>query len=97
MSFELRHKLFNNLDNPTRILFWTFPEALVILGPLFVGMATGYGFTSLTVSILGFYSMRAWERRGGKQNLNALFYWYLPHNKAKLKVTPPSYIREYFG
>ena len=86
MSFELRHKLFNNLDNPTRLLLWTLPEALVLLGPIFIGMGTGYVFSSLLISGGGLYAMRVWERRCGKQSLYALLYWHLPHNKTKLRA-----------
>ena len=97
MSFELRHKLFNNLDNPTRFLFWTLPEAMVLLIPLFMGIGTGFALSGLVISCGGIYVMREWDRRMAKQNLQTFLYWYFPHNKAQLKVTPPSYIREYIG
>lgn len=97
MSFELRHKLFNNLDNPMRFLVWTLPEAMVLWSPLFVGFATGYVFTSLLFSAGGFYLLREVTQRFGKQSLAAVLYWYFPPNKRKLKVTPPSYVRGYLG
>ncbi|WP_420887396.1 type IV conjugative transfer system protein TraL [Candidatus Paracaedibacter symbiosus] len=31
----------------------------------------------------------------GQGALKHLMYWYLPHNKAKLPLTPPSHIREW--
>ncbi|MBN9565455.1 MAG: type IV conjugative transfer system protein TraL [Alphaproteobacteria bacterium] len=97
MSYELRHKLFNNLDNPTRFLFWTLPEASVLIVPLFIGIGTGLALMGVLLSGFGYWSIKEWKRRVGKVTISAVIYWYFPHNKRVLKITPPSYIREYIG
>jgi len=97
MSLEMHRKLFNNLDNPVRFLVWTVPEALVLMAPIFGAVVSGYVFTSLAFGAVGFCALRAGKRRFGKQSLAAVLYWHFPHNKRKLKVTPPSYVRMYIG
>ena len=97
MSYEPRHKLFNHLDHPPRFLLWTLPEAGVLIAPWLLGVAFNHGFIGILMSGGSFWCMREWERRFGKNSLKGLLYWHFPHNRKKLKVTPPSHVREYIA
>jgi hypothetical protein len=40
---------------------------------------------------------KIYRRRFGKDQLQAVCYWFLPHPFKRYPVIPPSYIREYTG
>jgi type IV conjugative transfer system protein TraL len=97
MSYDPRHKLFNHLDQPPRFLLWTFSEAFVLLAPWLLGVALNQGVLGILMSVVSFWGMRAWERHFGQNSLKGILYWYFPHNGKKLKITPPSSVREYLA
>ena len=91
-----RHVILNHIDTPLKILFWTKGDLLLFLGPFFGGMIIDELFAGIVLSLLNMWVAAKYKRRFGKGKLEAVMYWYLPHNRS-LKTTPPSFIREYLG
>jgi conjugal transfer pilus assembly protein TraL len=91
------HILLHHLDDPFRVLMWTIDEALLLIIPPFIGLMTDQLFLWLVLGFGSFAALRKAKKKFGGGTLKHAFYWYLPHNKARLKKTPPSYIRHYRG
>lgn len=92
-----QHLLLHHLDDPLRILYWTLDEAAIILLIPYLGLAFDHPVIGLLFSAGSFWVLRKLKATFGKRSLKPALYWYLPHNKRKLKKTPPSFIREYWG
>ncbi len=92
-----QHLILNRLDDPVYILNWTVDEAAFVLASPMFGLMVDQLVLSVIIAGAGFYSLRFLKRKFGSGTLKHAAYWYLPHNDSKLKVTPPSYIREYLG
>ena len=92
-----QHIILHHLDDPLRILKWTIDEALVILGPTFLGLATEHPILGLLAAGFGFWVLTRVKKKFGLSTLRHALYWYLPKNNRKLPHTPPSYIREYLS
>jgi type IV conjugative transfer system protein TraL len=90
------HAIFNHLDSPVKILFWTKGELVLILGPFFLGILCDAFFLGVIGGALNFWGIKAYQKRFGKGQLAAVMYWYLPRSK-KLQCLPESYIHEYLS
>jgi conjugal transfer pilus assembly protein TraL len=91
------HVLLKTLDNPPRILFWELDEFLVMLVPVFAGIAIG----SLSLMVAGLVLKPVFskmKRRHKSRSLQHQLYWLLPYSSFQrsglLKRIPPSHIRE---
>lgn len=85
------------LDEPERVLFWTMDELLILLVPIFVGIACDFAALGLFVGIAGVALYSRLKARIGEHFFSGVLYWYLPPWLSRFKATPPSYIREYIG
>lgn len=92
-----QHLILHHLDEPLRILYWTMDEALFLIGGPFIGLGIHQVCLGLITGLVGFYTLRKLKQRFGDGSLKHAMYWYLPHNRSKLKITPASFIREYIG
>ncbi len=90
--------IIKTLDNTPRVLFWGVDEFLLMVGPLFIGMAFGY----LSFMLLGFVLKRFYNRlkkRYPRGHFQHIVYWKFPIYALKasgvLKRFPPSHYREF--
>lgn len=91
-----RHVILNTVDTPLKILFWTVPELLILTIPFFVGLLISQLTLGLCVMVFYFWLTRMYQRHFGKGQLQAVMYWFLPHNH-RFECLPRSFIREYVG
>ena len=96
MSIQ-QHVILNHVDTPVRFLFWTKEEALLILCPFMIGATLDFIPLGVMTSLIHFYLIRIYKRYFGKGQLQAVKYWFFPHNPKRLPSFPPSYIREFIG
>lgn len=97
MSEYDNHIILHHLDDPLRILKWTIDEALILIGPIFFGIAADHFVMGMMCAGVGFWGLKKIKQRLGSMGLKHMFYWYLPHNKRQLPTSPPSCKREYLG
>ncbi|MBN9343767.1 MAG: type IV conjugative transfer system protein TraL [Caedibacter sp. 38-128] len=90
-----KHLLLHHLDSPARWLIFTKDEAAALLIPTLIGLGTSHQGSGLLVGLAFCWALRKLRKMAGQGALKHLMYWYLPHNKAKLPLTPPSHIREW--
>ena len=95
---EHETQLLNHLDKPVRFFGIHKDEAFAFCGPLGIGFAMGYFLTGFFVGF-GLYAALRWlKKKNEGECLRAAFYWYFPHLKKKhVKISIPSYIREWIG
>jgi type IV conjugative transfer system protein TraL len=86
--------LFGHLDSPTKFLFWTKGESLLILGPFFLGIFLDAFVLGVGCGAINLWGMKKYQKHFGKGLLKAVLYWYLPFLK-NLKAFYDSSIREY--
>lgn len=91
------HRILQHLDNPKRILYWTFDEAVLMVAPFFLGMIFQHAIFGVIASIAGTFLLRKVKQKMGFENLRRVMYWYLPLKAKNLHGVPPSHIREYVG
>lgn len=91
------HRIYQRLDDPIRILYWTVDEALLLFLPPIIGVVVDYALSCLILGIGGFFLIRKIKKKFGGGTLKHMMYWYFPHNFMKLPKTPPSFIRHYLG
>ena len=90
------HIILNYVDTPLKILFWTMPEILMLIAPLFIGLIINQLTLALIISIFNFWANKKYQQHFGKGQFCAVKYWFLPHDR-RFKTLPPSFIREYVG
>ncbi|MDF3047694.1 MAG: traL [Candidatus Midichloriaceae bacterium] len=85
------------LDEPTRILFWSIDEALIMIAPTGLGIILGHTLIGMAIGMGCFLGWR--KLKGAKQANYILYmaYWWLPECLFKFKKTPASYYRVYVG
>lgn len=91
-----RHVILNYVDTPLRILFWTVPELLILIVPLFLGLMIDQLILGVLISVISFWGNKKYQQRFGKGQIEAVKYWFFPRNR-KFKSLPPSFVREYVG
>jgi type IV conjugative transfer system protein TraL len=87
--------ILNYVDTPLKILFWTVPELFMLFVPCFIGLLISQLMLGIVISLLYSWLTKVYQRRFGKGQLQAVFYWFLPN--PQFKRLPPSFIREYVG
>lgn len=92
------YRIFQFLDSPSRFLYWKLDETASFLIPLLIGFVFGHFFIGIIVS---FFSFKYYKKLTTKHHpgfLKHFLYWHLPQGSSKyLKMTPPSWVREYIG
>lgn len=91
-----RHFILNYVDTPLRLLLWTVPEILMLIGPFFLGLILEQLTLGFVTSILYFYGYKKYQQKFGKGQFHAVKYWYFPTD-GRFKTLPASYLREYIG
>lgn len=91
-----RHIILNYVDTPLRLLLWTVPEILMMIGPFFLGLLLEQLSLGVLVSIGYFYVCKKYQQRFGKGQFHAVQYWYFPTSR-RFQSLPSSYLREYLG
>lgn len=85
------------LDEPMRLILWTWDELTAFLLPLItIYMITNQLLAGIFVGLLLFVGLKKLKGDQGHYFLRAFAYWHLPQI-IRLKKTPASYIREYIG
>lgn len=85
------------LDEPIRLILWTWDEIAVFLVPLFlVYWLSNQLLLGIILGLAGFLGLKKLKGNQGHYFLKSAAYWYLPAMR-QFRVTPPSYIREYIG
>jgi len=92
-----QHLILHHLDDPLRLLKWTVDEALIIVSPIFFGIAVEHPYLGLICAGLGYWTLTRIKKKFGLSTLKHALYWYFPKSHKKLPHMPPSYIREYVG
>lgn len=91
-----RHVILNHVDTPLKIIFWTVPEILMLLVPLFLGLIVNQLILSLIISMFNYWLHKKYQQHFGKGQFQSVRYWFLPQD-LRFKTLPPSFIREYVG
>jgi hypothetical protein len=97
MSALTRHVILNCVDAPLKYLIWTKAEIGMFLAPALMGLMLKQSILGLIVSFLNYRLFKLYQERFGKDQFQAVWYWFLPHRKKQLPAIPPSYGRHYIG
>lgn len=97
MSDLTRHVILNHVDSPLKWLVWTTGEVCLFVAPLFLGLFFNQLIAGCIISFVNFRLSKVYKQRFGKEQLQAVSYWFLPHAFKRYPAIPPSYIREYTG
>jgi type IV conjugative transfer system protein TraL len=97
MSTLTRHVILNYVDTPLKFLLWTKGEIGLFLFPAFAGLFFNQFILGLVVSFLNYRLFKIYQQKFGRDQFQAVCYWFLPHVPKKIPAFPPSYIREYIG
>lgn len=79
------------LDEPEKILFFTYLELAILIFPIITGIVSEYIFRGMVVGILFLISYKKINSNG--KTLTHFAYWYFPHWLFKLNYIPPSYVK----
>lgn len=84
------------LNEPEKVIFWTWPEVFWFLGILFLVWILCSFFLGLLLGV-GMIKLRRRMQKSPLGDLTSVgMYWFLPTQKS-FKTLPPSYIRELMG
>lgn len=84
------------LNEPDKILFWTWREVFWFLGILFLIWILCSFLLGLLLGVITVKGFR-WMQKSPLGDLTGIgVYWFLPTSK-NFKTLPPSYIRELMG
>ena len=97
MSSLTRHVILNHVDTPLKVLLWTKGEIALFLMPLFGGLFFNQFILGMVISFINYRLFKIYREKFGKDQFQAVCYWFLPHTPKRLAAFPPSYIREYIG
>lgn len=92
-----RHVILNHVDSPLKILVWTTGEIALFLMPLFGGLFFKQLVLGALVSFVNYRLFKIYRERFGKDQFQAVCYWFLPHSPQRYPAIPASYIRGYIG
>lgn len=81
------------LDEPAKILLWSYDEGIMLLAPIGFGIIFGYTLAGMIVGLSLFIFWRRLKGRNQSNYILALAYWYLPAGLIQFKKTPPSHNR----
>lgn len=89
--------LLNHLDRPLRLMGVCKDEALSLMGPLFVGLFSGYTLSGFLSGLCFVALLKTLKKQNEGAHLIQALYWYLPTSRKHMKLYIPSHIREYVG
>ena len=89
------YPLLNYLDAPVRFLIFTVQEALCLVVPFMLGVASDHFWCGASVACVLYAVVRGCRRHIGLRRLRGFYYWHFP-TRAKLYTYPiASYMREF--
>ena len=92
-----KHYLPRYLDEPTKIMLWTWDEFFLLMGPAFLCIfILDTPVTGIVIGGLFLMGLKKIKGEHGHFFMHHLMYWYLP-TLWSFKKTPPSFIREWIG
>jgi conjugal transfer pilus assembly protein TraL len=97
MSDLERYYIPKRLDEPERLLFWSFDEACLMITPIFMGIIVGYMTIGLLLGITLYLQWRKLKGNNQANVIRSLAYWVLPSGIFCLKKTPASHLRLFVG
>jgi len=68
-----------------------------LFAPLFGGLFFNQFILGMVISFVNYRLFKIYRDKFGKDQFQAVCYWFLPHTPKRLAAFPPSYIREYIG
>ena len=81
------------LDEPEKILFFTYMELGLLMFPILVGILFGYTIRGLLTGFICLILYKKFNPINKGYNIRHLFYYYCPQWTTRLKVLPPSHIK----
>ncbi|MDR1926363.1 MAG: type IV conjugative transfer system protein TraL [Endomicrobium sp.] len=82
-----------SLDEPERILFFTYLELGMLLFPIIVGVNIGHTNKGVLGGIIALILYKKLNPTNKGYSVTHLIYWYFPSWFFKLSSLPPSFIR----
>lgn len=97
MNDAEKYKTPQFLNEPYRLIIFTLDEVIVAVITLYiVGAICGFIVTSLVLTAALLFLMKRMKGNEGPYFYIHLFYWFFSLSP-KLRSTPPSWIREFWG
>jgi type IV conjugative transfer system protein TraL len=84
------------LNEPDKIIFWTWFEVFAFLGIFFLVWILCSFFLGVVLGLLVIRGYRLAQKSPWGDLTTVGVYWFLPSNK-HYQSLPPSYIREFIG
>jgi conjugal transfer pilus assembly protein TraL len=81
------------LDEPEKLLFFTYQEISMLMFPTIVGISMDHVLTGMLAGALIFFIYRKINPASKGYSVTHLVYWYFPDWCIKLNFLPPSCIR----
>lgn len=81
------------LDEPEKILFFTYMELAILMFPLIVGILTNYTVRGMLAGIVFLIGYKKTKPNDNGYSITHLVYWYFPNWLFKLSYLPSSSIR----
>lgn len=85
------------LDDPEKILFFTYPEIAILMTPTIFGLASGYVIRGLVAGAICLIISKKLSPSNKDFNLSHLVYWYCPEWLFRTTVLPPSHTKVFLG
>jgi type IV conjugative transfer system protein TraL len=95
MADMTRHVILNTVDTPLKYLIWTKGELGLFILPIAGGLFCGQFVAGLVLSFIHYRLFKIYRERFGRDQLQAVCYWFLPPTPSKYPAIPVSWIREY--
>ncbi len=94
---EKKYHIPRYLDEPMRIILWTWDELLAFCVPMgLIYWLSNQLLLGIFIGLSAFFGIKKLKGDQGHYFLKSLAYWHFPEI-VRLRKTPASYIREYIG
>ena len=84
------------LNEPDKIIFWTWQEVFLFLGIFFLVWVLCSFFLGMLLGVGAIKLLRTLQNSSVGDLTTVGMYWFLPTQNS-FKALPPSYIREFMG
>lgn len=81
------------LDDPEKILFFTYMEIGLLMFPLLTGLLFDFIIRGLVAGIVAVIAYRKLNPKNKGYSIRHLIYGYCPQWMSRFKVIPPSHIK----
>jgi type IV conjugative transfer system protein TraL len=98
MSRESQHIILNHLDNPGRVMIFTYDQVIAFIGVfLFMVLIFSSPEFGIVFGMLGMLGISKVRKILGKGYWDRLKYWYFPRSKKDMPYYIASHVREWIG